>query len=160
MIAPLSAEAAAPGPGFTATCTVAAWLNPLLGKTVAYLLVSHKAPRWPGETAVGIERDLRALAASMSLSPASDRVPSIGPRLQLRPGVLVLDYGHPRGWMLRAAPPAQPWRRHLLAGGEVCVIVSLDPPPEGDDAEVIERHLTRTVKADRAFMGYTSWRRG
>ncbi len=142
-----------------ARCSVHTWLTPLLGgHEVAYLCISHPSPRFPGETTASIESDLRALASSMGMRPAADRITSLGPRLLLRPGVLALDYGHP-GWWLRTQAPRREWRHHLLRGAEVCALVTLDPLRRDTPLPELEQHLLDGIKADRVFMGATTYRK-
>ncbi|WP_435246431.1 hypothetical protein [Streptomyces sp. NRRL F-5630] len=141
-----------------ARCSVHTWLTQLLGgHEVAYLCISHPAPRFPGETTASIESDLRALAGAMGMRPAADRITSLGPRLLLSPGVLALDYGRP-GWWLRTRAPHREWRHHLMRGAEICVLVTLDPVRLDIPLPDLEHLLTESIKSGRVFMGATTYR--
>ncbi|MEU5745697.1 hypothetical protein ABZ804_09140 [Streptomyces sp. NPDC047726] len=152
---------AVPGPGFVAGCTVSTWVCPAnlraWSPAIGYLLIGHAPPRRATETAETIEAGLMGMVDGMALRPAAERVPFVGDRLVMRGAYVALDYGHPQ-WMLRMPQTGAEWRAHVGAGGQVCLVVVLDPLPPGAGQDAIEAHLDRVAATGDAFMGATGIR--
>ncbi|APD18776.1 hypothetical protein SEA_RALEIGH_27 [Streptomyces phage Raleigh] len=149
---------AVPGPGFAAGCTVSTWVDVGgLSTPVAYILIGHAPPRRPGESAESVEAGLMGMVDSMRLRPAAERVPIVGPRLLLRDRFAALDYGHPT-FVLRLPATGDDWRRHVVAGGPVCVTIGLDPLPPGAGPDAVDAYLSRVAATGRAYMGATTRR--
>lgn len=149
---------AVPGPGFAAGCTVSTWVHTgALAEPVAYVLLGHAPPRRPGETAETVETGLMGMVDAMNLRPAAERVPIVGARLILRGPFVALDYGHPNFFM-RLPAPSEEWRKHVAAGGLVCLTLGLDPVPPGAGPDAVEAYLERVIATNRAYMGATTIR--
>lgn len=149
---------AVPGPGFAAGCTVSTWVHTgALAEPVAYVLLGHAPPRRPGETAETVETGLLGMVDAMNLRPAAERVPIVGARLILRGPFVALDYGHPNFFM-RLPAPGEEWRKHVAAGGLVCLTLGLDPVPPGAGPDAVEAYLERVIATNRAYMGATTIR--
>ncbi|MEU5136680.1 hypothetical protein [Streptomyces californicus] len=149
---------AVPGPGFAAGCTVSTWVHAgALADPVAYILLGHAPPRRPGETAETVEAGLMGMVDAMNLRPAAERVPIVGARLILRGPFVALDYGHPKFFM-RLPTPDEEWRKHVSAGGLVCLTLALDPVPPGAGPDAVEAYLERVIATNRAYMGATTIR--
>ncbi|MEU0033157.1 hypothetical protein [Streptomyces sp. NPDC006333] len=149
---------AVPGPGFVAGCQVATWLAAgALDAAVAYTLIGHAPPRRPGETAESVAAGLMGMVDGMGLRPAVERVPIAGARLIMRGPFVALDYGHPE-FVMRLPATGSAWRRHVAAGGPVCLTVGLDPIPPGAGPDAVEAYLARVAATNRAYMGATTVR--
>ncbi|MFE5395751.1 hypothetical protein ACFQ9U_14430 [Streptomyces sp. NPDC056568] len=150
---------AVPGPGFVAGCAVSTWVDggALDGPAIAYLLIGHAPPRRANETAESVEAGLMGMVDAMGLRPAAERVPIVGARLTLRGPLVALDYGHP-AFSMRLPTPEPGWRRHVAAGGPVCLTIGLDPIPPGAGPDAVADYVERTVGANRAYMGATTRR--
>lgn len=150
---------AVPGPAFAAGCTVSTWVHAgALAEPVAYVLIGHAPPRRASETAESIAAGLMGMVDAMRLRPAAERVPIVGARLVTNGPLVGLDYGHPR-FVMRLPTPGQEWRRHVVAGGMVCLTIGLDPVPPGAGPDAVEAYLARIVATGRAYMGATTVRR-
>ncbi|MFI5883556.1 hypothetical protein [Streptomyces sp. NPDC051554] len=149
---------AVPGPGFVAGCTVSTWLHTgALAAPIAYVLIGHAPPRRAGETTESVEAGLMGMVEAMRLRPAAERVPIVGARLIMRGPYVALDYGHP-AFFMRLPTPGDDWRRHVTAGGQVCLTIGLDPVPPGAGPDAVEAYLARVIATHRAHMGATTIR--
>ncbi|MCM1973754.1 MULTISPECIES: hypothetical protein [Streptomyces] len=149
---------AVPGPAFAAGCTVSTWLDVGgLSTPVGYVLIGHAPPWRPRESAESIEAGLMGMVDAMRLQPAAARVPIVGARLLIRERFAALDYGHPT-FVMRLPAPGADWRRHVLAGGPVCLTIGLDPLPPGAGPDAIGAYLDRVAATNRAYMGATTRR--
>ncbi|MFJ1731456.1 hypothetical protein [Streptomyces sp. NPDC088254] len=158
MTDPVLSFRAVPGPGFVAGCTVSTWLHAgALAEPVAYVLIGHAPPRRAHETAESVEAGLMGMCEGMLLRPAAERVPMVGARLVMRGPYVALDYGHPEFFMRLPAPGAE-WRKHVAAGGQVCLTIGLDPIPPGAGPDAVEAYLARVTATGRAYMGATAIR--
>jgi hypothetical protein len=155
---PVLSFRAVPGPGFAAGCTVSTWVHAgALAEPIAYVLLGHAPPRRPNETAESIEAGLLGMVDAMRLRPASERVPIVGARLIISGPFVALDYGHPK-FVVRLPNPGAEWRRHVVAGGLVCLTIGLDPIPPGAGPDAVEAYLARVAATNRAYMGATTLR--
>jgi len=145
---------AVPGPGFVAGTVVTTWLDATSAGPVAWLLVGHPGPRRPGETTDSIGTALLGMVDALQLSPATERVPFIGDRLILRGRITALDYGHPE-YVLRVPAPGDRWREHVARGGNVCVVIGLDPIPPGAAQDGVDAYLRQGIARGLVMMGAT-----
>lgn len=148
-----------PGPGFVARLLVSSWVDPMRDSDapVPFMLIGHPGPRHPGETTESVERGLLGMADAMRLSPASDRVPHIGPRLLIGGRVTALDYGHP-SFFFRVPSPSARWRELVARGQLACMTLCLDPVPFGAGPDGTEAFIGRSIANGRALMGAVSAR--
>ncbi|MFF2651714.1 hypothetical protein [Streptomyces sp. NPDC058045] len=149
---------AVPGPGFVAGCTVRTWLDTTPAGPLAHLLIGHRPPRRPEETAEGIEAGLMGMVDGMRLRPATERPSTIGAHLLIRSPYAALDYGHPRYLMRLAATPTE-WRLRIVSGWPTCVTIGLDPIPPGAGPDMLDQYVERVLATNRAHMGLTTIRR-
>lgn len=91
---------AIPGPGFVATLLVSSWLDTVrgAGEAVPWLLLGHAGPRRNGETLETVEDGLLGMVAAMRLSPAAERVLTIGARLLIGGALRPSTTGTPRAY--------------------------------------------------------------
>ncbi|MEU3031366.1 hypothetical protein ACPCBC_15295 [Streptomyces incarnatus] len=143
---------AVPGADFLAGCIVSTWLD-----MVAFLLIGHAPPRYPGETADSIEVGLMGMVDAMGLRPAFETVPVVGLRIVMRGPYVALDYGHPTVFM-QVPTGGDAWRSHLNRGGPALLVVALDPIPPGAGPDALANYLDRVASTRRAYAGATALR--
>ncbi|MCX5161856.1 hypothetical protein OOK39_21715 [Streptomyces sp. NBC_00264] len=143
-----------PGPRFTSRMAVSTWIDQSPETPISWLLLAHAGPRLetePAETAESVETGLLGMVDAMRMSPAAERVPSVGPRLHIG-RLITLDYGHPR-YLLRLPSVGADWRERAARGALVCLTLILDPLPPGAGPDATAAILDRCIANGRAYMG-------
>ncbi|MFF2651640.1 hypothetical protein [Streptomyces sp. NPDC058045] len=150
---------AVPGPEFVPGCTVRTWLDVTPVGPMAHILIGHRPPRRPRETAKGIEASLMGMVDGMRLRPSAERLSSVGAHLLIRSPHVALDYGHPQ-YLMGLAATTPEWRSHIASGWPTCVTIGLDPIPPGAGPDALDQYVERILATNRAHMGVTTVRNG
>ncbi|MYZ33777.1 MULTISPECIES: hypothetical protein [unclassified Streptomyces] len=120
-------------------------------------MIGHAPPRRLNETSESIGARLLALADNLGLRAAADRVPHIGRRLLIRHGVVACDYGHD-DYLMRVPDTGQAWQQHVIRGGQVLLVVGLDPLPPYQGQQEVDAYLRQATNRHHVLMGATGAR--
>lgn len=145
-----------PTPGLIASLNARLWLDHTLGGQVfTALLLTHPASPFEDVDPDEIERSMRGVAASLSVTPRNQGLADVGERITVHHGGVILLHFDGSKYGLRL--PAHPrWAQAIAGFGRVLLAVGLDElSPVASRAEVDE-YIEAGGETGRLLVGLAS----